>query len=178
MRYRCIPVYGEMMCFTSCEGCVPAAYGNTICSYILHSRARKVFRPSTVVPLNQDIIVKMHNRLVTKEKQLYGNTEWVTEWVVRSRVSLDRFDLYYLMQSIFKQKSIFSGCALAGNKLEFTRWDVHKLPTLDNLVLGTVEECQKHEKEGLEGMNKEEKERIQEFLDSRMMKEGREDVYY
>lgn len=54
---------------------MPAAYGNAICSYILHSRAQKVFRPSTVVPLNQDIVVKIFNRLVTKEKQLYGNTE-------------------------------------------------------------------------------------------------------
>ena len=93
-------------------------------------------------------------------------------------MSLDRFDLYYLMQSIFKQKSIFSGCALAGNKLEFTRWDVRVPPALDNLVLGTVEECQKHEKEGVEGMNKEERERIQKFLDSQMIGEGREEVYY
>ena len=83
-----------------------------------------------------------------------------------------------MLQSIFKQKSIFSGCALAGNKLEFTRWDTNMLPTLDNLILGTVEECQKHEKEGLEGMNKEERERIQAFLDSQMIEEGREGVYY
>ena len=157
---------------------MPAAYGNAICSYILHSRAQKVFRPSTVVPLNQDIVVKMFNRLVTKEKQLYGNTEWERACGVRRRLSLDRFDLYYLMQSIFKQKSIFSSCALAGNKLEFTRWDVRVPPALDNLVLGTVEECQKHEKEGLEGMNKEERERIQKFLDSQMIGEGREEVYY
>ena len=51
------------------------SYGNTICSYILHSRAKKTFRPSTTVPLNQDIIVKMFNRLVTKEKLVFKNAE-------------------------------------------------------------------------------------------------------
>ena len=83
-----------------------------------------------------------------------------------------------MLQSIFKQKSIFSGCALAGNKLEFTRWDTNMPPTLDNLILGTVEEGAQHEKEGLEGMQESERNRIQEFLDSQMIVEGRNDVYY
>ena len=83
-----------------------------------------------------------------------------------------------MLQSIFKQKSIFSGCALAGNKLEFTRWDTNMPPTLDNLILGTVEECAQHEKEGWEGMQERERNRIQEFLDSQMIVEGRNGVYY
>ena len=44
MRYRTIPVYGEV--FKSrvmAVGCVPAAFGNAICSYILHSLSHKSF---------------------------------------------------------------------------------------------------------------------------------------
>ena len=32
---------------------------------------------------------------------------------------------------------------------EFTRWDLKKPAALGNVVLGTVEECKKHEEEGL-----------------------------
>ena len=39
---------------------------------------------------------------------------------------------------------------------EFTRWDLTKPPTLDNLILASAEECKKHEKEGLEGMDQKE----------------------
>ena len=66
--------------------CVPAAFGNTICSYILHSLSQKVYkssiffinliyRPSVVVPLSQDVLMKMYNRLLTKERTVFNNTE-------------------------------------------------------------------------------------------------------
>ena len=133
LRYRTIPVYA----------CVPAAFGNAICSYILHSLAQKPYRPSAAVPLSQDIVLKMYNSFLAKEKKLYNNTD----------VPLDRFDIMFLVQSVFHQKSVFSGRSIAGAKLELTRWDASKLPTLENVVLGTAEECRKHESEKLEGLD-------------------------
>ena len=66
MRFRTIPVYG----------CVPAAFGNTICSYVLHSLSGRAFRPSAVVPLSQDVLLKLFNRLQTKERVVFGTEEW------------------------------------------------------------------------------------------------------
>ena len=44
MRYRTIPVYGEVFeSWVMAVGCVPAAFGNAICSYILHSLSHKSF---------------------------------------------------------------------------------------------------------------------------------------
>lgn len=79
---------------------------------------------------------------------------------------------------MFKQRSIFSGTSIAGSKLELTRWDPTRLPTLDNIVLGTVEECKQHEQEGLEGMDPKERERIQTVLDTLATEEGRKECYY
>lgn len=70
MRFRTIPVYG----------CVPAAFGNTICSYVLHSLSQRAFRPSAVVPLSQDVLLKLFNRLQTKERVRFGEEEWAFRW--------------------------------------------------------------------------------------------------
>lgn len=43
MRYRCIPVYGRFELILLSLACVPAAFGNTICSYILHSLSQKSY---------------------------------------------------------------------------------------------------------------------------------------
>ena len=93
-------------------------------------------------------------------------------------IPVDRFDLLFLIQQVFKQRSIFSGTSIAGAKLELTRWDIHQLPSLNNLVLGTVEECKKHEQEGLEGMDPTERQRIQTVLDMLATMEGRNECYY
>ena len=93
-------------------------------------------------------------------------------------IPIDRFDLLFLIQQVFKQRSIFSGASIAGTKLELTRWDIHRLPTLDNIVLGTVDECKKHEQEGLEGMDPTERQRIQNVLDRLATVEGRNECYY
>ena len=66
MRFRTIPVYG----------CVPAAFGNTICAYVLHSLSHRTFRPSAVVPLSQDVLLKLFNRLQTKERVVFKTEEW------------------------------------------------------------------------------------------------------
>ena len=64
-------------------------------------------RPSSVVPLSQDVLLKLYNTLQTKEKKLYGNTT----------LPIDRFDVMFLVQSIFHQRSILSGKSIAGTKL-------------------------------------------------------------
>ena len=135
-------------------------------------------RPSATVPLSQDVLLKLFNRLQTKENTVFHNTE----------IPVDRFDILFLMQQVFKQKSVFSGVSIAGSKLvgigccgdvqEFTRWDLNKLPTLDNLVVGTVEECKKHEQEGLDGMDISERNRIQSVLDLLANQEERDKCYY
>ena len=135
-------------------------------------------RPSATVPLSQDVLLKLFNRLQTKEKTVFHNTV----------IPVDRFDILFLMQQVFKQKSVFSGVSIAGSKLveirrigdiqEFTRWDLTKLPTLDNLVVGTSEECKKHEQEGLEGMDVSERNRIQGVLDLLANQEERDKCYY
>ena len=33
-------------------------------------------RPSVVVPLSQDVLMKMYNRLLTKERTVFHNTEY------------------------------------------------------------------------------------------------------
>ncbi|KAK8802427.1 hypothetical protein WA588_005396 [Blastocystis sp. NMH] len=158
MRFRTIPVYG----------CVPAAFGNTICAYVLHSLSHRTFRPSAVVPLSQDVLLKLFNRLQTKERVVFKTEE----------IQLDRFDLLFLLQAVFKEKSVFSGIPIAAAKLEFTRWDLKKPAALGNVVLGTVEECKKHEEEGLEGMDPHERERIQGLLDRLATEEERNQCYF
>lgn len=59
------------------------------------------------MPLSQDIVLKMYNSFLAKEKKLYNNTD----------VPLDRFDIMFLVQSVFHQKSVFSGRSIAGAKL-------------------------------------------------------------
>lgn len=49
---------------------------------------------------------------------------------------------------------------------------------MDNLVVGTVEECKKHEQEGLEGMEESERNRIQRVLDLLANQEERDKCYY
>lgn len=61
---------------------------------------------------------------------------------------------------------------------EFTRWDLKKPAALGNVVLGTVEECKKHEEEGLEGMDSHERERIQGLLDRLATEEERNQCYF
>ena len=43
------------------------------------------------MPLSQDIVLKMYNSFLAKEKKLYNNTD----------VPLDRFDIMFLVQSVF-----------------------------------------------------------------------------
>lgn len=64
-------------------------------------------RPSATVPLSQDVLLKLFNRLQTKEKTVFHNTV----------IPVDRFDILFLMQQVFKQKSVFSGVSIAGSKL-------------------------------------------------------------
>ena len=61
---------------------------------------------------------------------------------------------------------------------EFTRWDLKKPAALENVVLGTVEECKKHEEEGLDGMDPHERERIQGLLDRLATEEERNQCYF
>lgn len=53
-----------------------------------------------------------------------------------------------------------------------------KPAALGNVVLGTVEECKKHEEEGLEGMDPQERARIQSLLDRLATEEERNQCYF
>lgn len=85
-------------------------YSALAVSQVLPVPLRVLFIPnraSSVVPLSQDVLLKLYNTLQTKEKKLYGNTV----------LPIDRFDVMFLVQSIFHQRSILSGKSIAGSRL-------------------------------------------------------------
>lgn len=157
-RTRCIPVYG----------CVPAVFGNTICSYILHSISQRSFMPQATVPVSQEVVLKLFNRLQTKELKRFNNAE----------LPIDYYDLQFLIQQIFKQKCVFTHKSICGNKLEFCRWNAFLPPTVDNLVLGTMSEVEKHERMGIERLDEETRNRIEKLIKSEAISEMRNQVYY
>ena len=85
-------------------------YSALAVSQVLPVPLRVLFIPnraSSVVPLSQDVLLKLYNTLQTKEKKLYGNTV----------LPIDRFDVMFLVQSIFHQRSILSGKSMRGRGL-------------------------------------------------------------
>ena len=44
---------------------------------------------------------------------------------MRNRIQLDRFDLLFLLQAVFKEKSVFSGIPIAAAKLVGDLGEIH-----------------------------------------------------
>jgi hypothetical protein len=167
-RARILPVLGTM----------PGFFGLCIANYILtyvSGYPMEYALGKNRTKLYEDI----QARLAGQESRLRGN-------VVGLRLVLTESDIGYVVEEVFKGKSVVSDYP---TRLLLTRWeplperadghwsqDEHHL-TVDNLVLMTKDEAKKHEKEVLQGRKSPEEVWGQEVVD-KVAQRRKEEAWY
>ncbi|OQR91308.1 ubiquitin-activating enzyme (E1) [Thraustotheca clavata] len=146
-RIRVIPVLGTM----------PAMFGQSMAAFVLTEIAGAPINPENVPKLGRDQRNKYYQRLQQREKDLgFGQ-----------KISVDKDDMDFIYQEIWKARSAVSGIRCGGfDRMFMTRWRKELPLTPGNIVILTTKELQQMDKEGIESFGQDVVERIDTRLQS------------
>ncbi|KAI8354336.1 hypothetical protein B0O80DRAFT_478198 [Mortierella sp. GBAus27b] len=122
-RARILPVLGPL----------PAMFGMSMATFIACKIARVAVNPLPIKQ-RQALYLRLHRELTVRENRLDKSVRTIV---------LDRRDVGYLLEEIFRGKSVISGST---NKVGLCRWKRAEPLSLQNVVVMTKSEINKHEK--------------------------------
>ncbi|KAL3151503.1 hypothetical protein ABBQ38_012502 [Trebouxia sp. C0009 RCD-2024] len=138
-RVGIVPVLGTM----------PAMFGMAAASHILCQLAGQPFNPEPIVEITEQQYETQMARLLEREETKYGGTQGV---------AVDYSDVVYLVRDIWRgvsshalgvqQPGLHRGFNRSTANLVLARWDADKAAEVDNLVLMTFQEADRHESSG------------------------------
>ena len=146
MRIRVLPVLGTL----------PAIMGQTLAAVALCRLGNKVFQPVTGERVGRSVRHKLLQHLRRREETIFletlkdgSQTYYDSDdgkvvngvWIGPLQVDMD--DVEYLME-IWRNRCAVTGARI-GAVLEFTRWDLAKPSTCDNLVLMSRSALEKYD---------------------------------
>ena len=160
-RYRTIPVYGLLAAESSRRLCACSLRHRHLLVHPPLSREQTLpvsaARAGEQTDLRHFSLAGPHRQALQPAGDEGEEALWLRDVRAQAasdaRLDVDRFDLLFLAQSVFKLKCVFTNKPISASKLVFTRWDPAKPASLNNLILATSEEARKHEEEKLEGMD-------------------------
>lgn len=136
---------------------VPATFGLACAAHVLSELAGLKLHPTPPVVLRDAQYERLWNRLLDREEERFGNLDGL---------ACDKDELAYAALELWKGASARMGPLKAAARdkgtyrnttnLTFTRWDAQKNARVDNLVLLTVEEADKHDQTSIHEVRKSE----------------------
>ncbi|KAG0225531.1 hypothetical protein BGW41_004670 [Actinomortierella wolfii] len=122
-RARILPVLGPL----------PAIFGMAMATYIICKLGNWPMDPLPT-KLRDGLYSRLHRELYTREKKLDPSID---------TIALDRRDVGYVLEEVFRSRSALSQSM---DKLGLCRWKVSEPLTLQNVVVLTKSEIEKHTK--------------------------------
>jgi len=122
-RSRILPVLGPL----------PAMFGMSMATFIACKLAGAAIEPLPI-KLRQSLYLRLHRELTVREKRLDKNVKTIV---------LDRRDVGYVLEEIFRSKSVISQST---DKIGLCRWKRAEPLSLQNVVVMTKSEMNKHDK--------------------------------
>lgn len=124
-RLRVLPVLGTM----------PALVGIGAAAWVLSELGQKPFVPQRAEPVSQKIAHRLHNKLVQRETQVYGNDHAASPIADQNEVS-------HVLEDVWGLRSAFSGSRNLSHLMTLTRFDRSKPALPYNLVVVTEPEAE------------------------------------
>ncbi|KAF9348840.1 hypothetical protein BGX34_002212 [Mortierella sp. NVP85] len=122
-RSRILPVLGPL----------PAMFGMSMATFIACKLAGVAIEPLPI-KLRQSLYLRLHRELTVREKRLDKSVK---------TIALDRRDIGYVLEEIFRSKSVISQST---DKIGLCRWKRAEPLSLQNVVVMTKSEMNKHDK--------------------------------